>query len=66
MVASNTDNTYQGIYKSLDSGTTFTQMETTTNIFESSQSWYDLAIAVSNSNENEIYVGCLNVWKSSY
>ena len=65
MVASNTDNTYQGIYKSLDSGTTFTQMENTTNIFESSQSWYDLAIAVSNSNENEIYVGCLNVWKSS-
>ena len=65
IVASNTDNSYQGIYKSLDSGTTFTQMENTTNIFESSQSWYDLAIAVSNSNENEIYVGCLNVWKSS-
>jgi photosystem II stability/assembly factor-like uncharacterized protein len=65
MVASNTDNTYQGIYKSLDSGTTFTQMENTTNIFEGNQSWYDLAIGVSNTNENEIYVGCLNVWKSS-
>ncbi|MDA9125978.1 T9SS type A sorting domain-containing protein [Flavobacteriaceae bacterium] len=65
MVASNTDNTYQGIYKSLDSGTTFTQMENTTDIFEGDQSWYDLAIGVSNTNENEIYVGCLNVWKSS-
>ena len=65
MVASNTDNTYQGIYKSLDSGTTFTQMDNTVNIFEGDQSWYDLAIAVSNTNENEIYVGCLNVWKSS-
>jgi len=65
MVASNSDSTYQGIYKSSDSGTTFTQMENTVNIFEGDQSWYDLAIAVSNTNENEIYVGCLNVWKSS-
>ena len=65
MVASNTDNSYQGIYKSLDSGTTFTQMDNTVNIFEGDQSWYDLAIAVSNTNENEIYVGCLNVWKSN-
>lgn len=65
MVASNTDNTYQGIYKSSDSGTTFTQMNNTADIFESGQSWYDLAISVSNSNENEIYVGCLNVWKST-
>jgi photosystem II stability/assembly factor-like uncharacterized protein len=65
MVASNPNDTYQGIYKSLDSGTTFTQMENTTDIFEGDQSWYDLAIGVSNTNENEIYVGCLNVWKSS-
>ena len=65
MVASNPNDTYQGIYKSFDSGTTFTQMENTTDIFEGDQSWYDLAIGVSNTNENEIYVGCLNVWKSS-
>tara|TARA_B110001452_G_scaffold65541_1_gene52385 strand:+ start:1644 stop:5021 length:3378 start_codon:yes stop_codon:yes gene_type:complete len=65
MVASNGDSTYQGIYKSSDSGTSFTQMENTVDIFESNQSFYDLAIAVSNTNENEIYVGCLNVWKSS-
>ena len=56
---------FQGIYKSTDSGETFVKQNNTTNILESTQAWYDLALAVSDSNENEIYVGCLNIWKSS-
>ena len=55
---------FQGIYRSTDGGTTFTARNTTTDVFESNQSWYDLALAVSPTNADEIYTGCLNVWKS--
>ena len=60
--ASNGD--FQGVYRSIDGGTTFTARNTTTDVFESNQSWYDLALAVSSTNADEIYTGCLNVWKS--
>ena len=64
-IVSATDNyEYQGIYRSTNSGQSFTQMDNTTDIFESPQAWYDLAIAASNTNANEIYVGVLNIWKS--
>ncbi len=56
---------FQGIYKSTDAGETFTKSSNTTDILESSQAWYDLALAVSDTNAEEIYVGCLNIWKSS-
>jgi photosystem II stability/assembly factor-like uncharacterized protein len=64
VVSATSGNGYQGIYKSSDSGDTFTQKANTVDIFESTQSWYDLALAVSDTNENEIYVGVLNIWKS--
>ncbi|WP_333807944.1 T9SS type A sorting domain-containing protein [Flavobacterium sp.] len=54
-----------GIYRSTDSGLTFTKTSGTTNILESTQAWYDLALAVSPTNANEVYTGCLNVWKST-
>ena len=65
-----TDNyNFQGIYRSTDGGTTFTARNTTTNIFENttspSQAWYDLALGISSTNAEEIYTGCLNVWKST-
>ena len=56
---------FQGIYRSTDGGTTFTARNTTTNVLESSQAWFDLALAVSSTNAEEIYTGCLNVWKST-
>ncbi len=65
LVSAKTDDLYQGVYKSVDSGTTFTKQANTTNIFENTQSWYDLALAASDTDENEIYVGVLNIWKSS-
>ncbi len=55
---------FQGVYRSVDGGTTFTARNTATDVFESNQSWYDLALAVSSTNADEIYTGCLNVWKS--
>ncbi len=56
---------YQGLYKSTDAGVTFTESPNTVNIMESNQAWFDLAIAVAPDDANEVYMGCLNVWKSN-
>jgi hypothetical protein len=64
-----TDNSFQGLYKSINSGISFTQVSTQAtvgDIFDgSAQAYYDLALTVSNLNENEVYVGVLNIWKST-
>jgi photosystem II stability/assembly factor-like uncharacterized protein len=65
ILSANTSGDFQGIFKSIDGGTTFTATNTTSDVFESNQSWYDLALAVSSTNAEEIYTGCLNVWKST-
>lgn len=65
VLGSASNNSYLGLYKSTDSGATFTQTQNTANIFESTQAWFDLALTVSHDDENEVYVGCLNVWKST-
>lgn len=56
---------FQGVYRSTNGGTNWTETSGNTNIFESNQAWYDLALAVSPTNANEIYTGCLNIWKST-
>ncbi|WP_350293801.1 thrombospondin type 3 repeat-containing protein [uncultured Croceitalea sp.] len=56
---------YQGFYKSVDSGETFVESPNSTDIFERDQAWYDLALAVSPTDENELYVGAINIWKST-
>ena len=56
---------YQGLYRSTDSGETFVESINSTDIMESNQAWFDLALEVSPTNANELYVGCLNIWKSS-
>ncbi|MDF4203986.1 thrombospondin type 3 repeat-containing protein [Maribacter sp. SA7] len=56
---------FGGLYKSLDSGESFAKTASDQDIFESNQAWFDLAIEVSPTNFNEIYTGCLNVWKST-
>lgn len=65
ILSATTSNGFQGIYRSTDGGSTWTKTSGTTNIFESTQAYYDLALAVSTTNANEIYTGCLNVWKST-
>lgn len=69
VLSSNSSGGMQGIYRSTNGGSTFTKTSSnestlTGDVFESPQSYYDLALAVSSTNENEIYTGCLNVWKS--
>ena len=64
------DGSMQGIYRSIDGGSNWTKTSSNEtvvagNVFESDQSWYDLALAVSPTNADEIYTGCLNIWKST-
>lgn len=56
---------FQGVYRSTNGGDNFTARNTSTNILESSQAWFDLAIAVSSTNKDVIFTGCLNVWRST-
>ncbi len=68
VLAANTSSSnfsYQGLYKSTDSGATFTVSPNSVNIMESSQAWFDLALEVSPTNADELYMGCLNIWKSN-
>ncbi len=65
--------TFQGIFSSNNSGQNFTLLTQTPDVFSntigaggtSDQSAYDNCIAISPTNENEIYVGGLCVWYSN-
>ena len=62
-----------GVYRSTDSGTTFSTRTTTPNILDystngsgtGSQAWYDLVISADPTNANTIYTGGVNLWKST-
>lgn len=66
---------FAGFMKSTDSGTTFaTSMAATSsnNILgfydgtdAGGQGWYDLSLAVSPTNGNEVFTGGVNIWKST-
>ncbi len=72
-VVSGGSNGLIGCYRSTNSGTSFSTRSTSPNILgysetgndTRSQAWYDLAIAVNPTNANEIYVGGINIWKST-
>ena len=64
ILIANTSYGFQGLYKSTNGGDSFVATNTTTDIFESDQAWFDLALAVSPTNANELYTGCLNIWRS--
>ncbi len=62
-----------GIYRSTNSGDSWSLRASTPNLLgyaadgsdAGGQGWYDLAIAVSPSNAEEVYVGGINNWKST-
>lgn len=64
---------FKGLYLSTDSGLNFTNQSTTPNIMgyqwngsdDGGQAWYDLCFAVDPKNENILYVGGVNVFKST-
>ena len=66
VLSAGSNNSFQGLYKSVNSGDSFTQTAETNNIFGgSTQSWYDMALTVSDTDENILFVGVLDLWKST-
>jgi photosystem II stability/assembly factor-like uncharacterized protein len=69
------DSALQGVYKSVDSGETWTQTVSgdTINLLgwrydgndEQGQGWYDLSLAVSPSDPDRLYAAGPNIWKST-
>ncbi len=72
ILRSASDNSFGGVYRSINSATSFTLMSSTPNIFgwdpngtdTGGQGWYDIACGVSPTNKNEIICGGVNSWKS--
>lgn len=56
---------FQGVYKSTDGGESFTKTAENDDIFQSSQAWYDMALTVSDVDPNIVFVGVLDIWKST-
>lgn len=65
IISAATNNTFQGLFRSIDSGETFSQTSNTTDIFESNQAFFDLAIEVSPTDANTVFIGVLNIWRSN-
>lgn len=67
------DNGFGGLYRSVNSGTSFTLRSSTPNIFgwqddgldSGGQGWYDIACGVSPTNKEEIICGGVNSWRST-
>ena len=56
---------FNGLYKSTDSGLTFTEVAVTTAPSLGSQQWYDWSVAVSPTDEDEIFAGGVGFYKTS-
>ncbi|MCE3225950.1 MAG: hypothetical protein K0S32_501 [Bacteroidetes bacterium] len=72
IAANNTDGGLLGFYRSTASGTVFTQQATSLNLLgwatmgndAGGQGWYDLCIAASPLNKDEVVTGGVNVWRT--
>jgi len=68
----NNDGGFLGMYRSTDSGLSFTERATEPNIMgypisgnsEGGQGWYDLGLAVNPNNAENVFTGGVNVWRS--
>jgi hypothetical protein len=73
LASKNSDSGFLGVYKSTNSGTSFTTTATTPNLLgwnsnggdAGGQGWYDLALECSATDANMLWVGGVNVWKST-
>ncbi len=72
-VFSASDYSFHALYKSVDAGNNWVMQSNTPNILgrdtdgtsTGGQSWYDLSLGVATDNENLVYVGGINLWKSN-
>ena len=66
------DYSFHGLYKSSNAGDTWTIQSNSPNILgretdgtgTGGQSWYDLSLGVATNNEDLVYVGGINIWRS--
>jgi len=65
IVGTSGTNAFGRLVRSTDSGANFTTMSTTPNILGGTQGWYDLTIAASPTNANEVIVGGIDIWRST-
>ncbi len=73
LASSSANSGYQGFYLSTNSGSAFTASTNTLNLLgwavagndSGGQGWYDLCIAVSPTNKNDVVVGGVNVWRTT-
>jgi len=66
LLMSKFNNEFKGLYRSTNSGNSFSLRNNTSFIYDfSSQAWYDLAIAVDPTDAEIVYTGVLNIWKST-
>jgi len=75
LVTENTNSGFKAVMRSTDSGATYTtrmSLTGTNNIMgwdngsdTGGQGWYDVAIAASPTNAEEVYTGGVNTWKST-
>jgi PKD repeat protein/photosystem II stability/assembly factor-like uncharacterized protein len=70
---SSVNSEFQGLYKSTNSGTSFSTQSTTPNLLGWSadgtdtggQGWYDLCIEVDPNDASTVFVGGVNIWKTT-
>jgi PKD repeat protein len=72
LASDNNDSGFRGLMRSTNEGASFTTRSTTPNVMgwddggdAGGQGWYDLAIAVSPTNAEDVFVGGVNMWRST-
>ncbi len=73
LASKNSNDGFAGIYLSTNSGTSFSTKATSPNILgwnksgsdQGGQGWYDLSLTVSPTNKQILFVGGVNIWKST-
>jgi len=73
VLVSNSASTFGGVYQSTNGGTSFSLITSSPNMLgyamdgsdDMGQGWYDLAIACSPTNASEVYIGGVNIWKTT-
>ena len=72
LAAKSSDSGFLGLIRSTNSGTSFSTRSTTPNVLgwdngadSGGQGWYDLAIAASPTDAEVVFIGGINIWKST-